>query len=417
MTEENILVQQLFRQEFSKMVAVISRLFGLDNIEIAEDIVGDTFLQATESWAKDKIPVNPSAWLYTVAKQKTLYYFRRNKIYTDKIFPHLIKNRENTAGEFDIDFSACNITDSQLRMMFAICDPVIASESQIGLALRILCGFGIDEIAEAFLSNKETINKRLSRAKEKLRTAHIKLEFPDEHEIAHRLDNVLHIIYLLFNEGYHSATKNQVLQKDFCLEAMQLGIMLTKYDRTNLPKTNALIALMCYHASRFEAREKEDNAVILYDQQDETLWNKELIAKGSHYLELAASGEELSTYHLEAGIAFWHCQKEDSMEKWRHILQHYDLLLRLNYSPVIALNRLYALYKVSGKEKTLPELLKLDLNKNHYYYTLLGELYAGIDNSKAKESFERAMELTKTQKDWHTIQAKMKAKLFYEKTN
>lgn len=412
MTEENIFIQQLFRQEFSKMVAVISRLFGLEHIETAEDIVSDTFLQATVSWKNDKIPVNPVAWLYSVAKQKTLYYFRRNKIYTNKILPHLTTSVENKGRDIDIDFLGLNITDSQLQMMFAICNPVIASESQIGLALRILCGFGIEEIAEAFLSNKETINKRLFRAKEKLRTAHIKLELPAEHEIPDRLDNVLRIIYLLFNEGYHSATKNQVLQKDFCVEAIRLAIMLTKYDKTNLPKTNALIALMCFHTSRFEAREQADNAVILYDQQDETLWNKELIGKGNYYLSLSARGGELSTYHLEAGIAFWHCHKEDNMEKWQSILYHYDLLLGLHYSPVIALNRFYAFYKVYGKEKTLPELLKLDLNNNHYYFTLLGELYAGIDNPKANENFERAISLAKTQKDKQTIEAKMKAKLF-----
>ena len=196
-------------------------------------------------------------------------------------------------------------------MLFAICHPAIASEDQIGLALRILCGFGIDEIAEAFLSNKDTINKRLYRAKEKLRTENIRMELPPEHQIACRLDNVLHIIYLLFNEGYYSKTQNQILRKDLCLEAMRLCIMLTEYEPTNLPKTNALLALMCFHASRFDARQTNGSFLVLYEQQNEELWDVALIGQGMHYLNLAAEGEEISSYHLEARIAWWHCIRED----------------------------------------------------------------------------------------------------------
>ena len=241
-------LKQLFQQEYAKMVAVISNLFGLRHIEIAEDIVGETFLTASESWGVKGMPANPTAWLYVVAKQKTLYYFRRNKIYETKVVP-AIKTTQTLEDPDDINFSPENIRDSQLQMLFAVCNPAIASEAQIGLALRILCGFGIDEIAEAFLSNKETINKRLFRAKEKLRAENVQMELPAAGEISRRLDNVLHIIYLLFNEGYYSKTNNQILQKDFCLEALRLALLLTEYERTNLPRTNALIALMCFHAS------------------------------------------------------------------------------------------------------------------------------------------------------------------------
>ena len=244
------------------MVAVISKLFGLQHIEIAEDIVSETFLQATETWGQKGIPPNPTAWLYAVAKQKTLYHFRRNKILDQKVIPEL-KNTSDTTDEIgEINFSMDNIKDSQLQMMFAVCNPAIASEAQIALALRILCGFGIDEIAEAFLTNKETINKRLFRAKEKLRTEKISLEWPGDKEINSRLDNVLHIIYLLFNEGYYSTTQNQVLRKDLCLEALRLGILLTEFNRTNQPKTNALIALMCFHSSRFDAPVLDRKSVV-----------------------------------------------------------------------------------------------------------------------------------------------------------
>src|SRR6266498_2534079 len=276
-------LKHLFQQEFSKMVAVISKLFGLQHIEIAEDIVSETFLQATETWGIKGIPQNPTAWLYAVAKQKTLYHFRRNKILDKKIIPELKITQQITNQIEEPDFSMDNIKDSELQMMFAVCNPSIASEAQIALALRILCGFGIDEIAEAFLSNKETINKRLFRAKEKLRTEKVKMELPSENEIANRLDNVLHIIYLLFNEGYYSKTQNEILRKNLCLEALRLCVMLTEYERTNLPKTNALVALMCFHASRFSARETNENSSVLYEEQNEELWDTALIKQGMHF--------------------------------------------------------------------------------------------------------------------------------------
>jgi RNA polymerase sigma-70 factor (ECF subfamily) len=270
----------------------------------------------------------------------------------------------------DLDFSPKHIRDSQLQILFAVCTPAIASEAQIGLALRILCGFGIDEIAEAFLSNKETINKRLFRAKEKLRTEHIRLGLPPESEISGRLDNVLHVIYLLFSEGYYSQTQNRVLQKELCWEAMRLGVLLTEYELTNQPKTNALMALMCFHASRFNARQAGKTAAILYEQQDERLWDTDLIQQGLQYLALSATGVQLSSYHLEARIASWHCIKEDTPGKWEEILQLYNQLLMVNYSPSVALNRTFALYKANGRDQALIELEKLKLEGNYFYNVL-----------------------------------------------
>ena len=406
MEEQHESLKHLFQQEFSKMVAVISKLFGLQHIEIAEDIVSETFLKATETWGIKGTPKNPTAWLYTVAKQKTLYHFRRNKIFKDKIVPEL-KTAQTNKEILQVNFSNDNIKDSQLQMMFAVCNPLIASEAQIGLALRILCGFGIDEIAEAFLSNKETINKRLFRAKEKLRMEKVQMELPSENEIASRLNNVLHIIYLLFSEGYYSKTQNQILRKDLCLEALRLGLMLTEYEKTNLPKTNALIALMCFHASRFSARQINENSLVLYDQQDPGLWDAGLINQGMHFLSLSAQGHEVSSYHLEARIAYWHCMKEDTKEKWEAILQLYNQLLLANYSPGVALNRTYALYKANGQEAALAEAKKLQLENNHFYFILLGELYKNIDNNKAKLNFEKAYTLARTQTEKEEIREKI----------
>lgn len=390
------------------MVAVISKLYGLQYIETAEDIVSETFLQATQTWGEKGIPENPTAWLYTVAKNKTLQDFRRNKIYAQKVMPAISAVQQMDELMPEPDFSEQRIKDSQLQMIFAICNPAIASEAQIGLALRILCGFGIDEIAEAFLSNKETINKRLFRAKEKLRSENIKIELPPQEQISKRIDNVLHVIYLLFNEGYYSKTQNHVLRKDLCVEALRLGLLLTEYEVTNLPKTNALIALMCFHASRFDARQTDDEAVVLYEDQDEKLWDDALISRGKHFLRSSLTGNEITSYHLEARIAYWHCIKADSKEKWEEILQLYNSLLLINYSPSVALNRTYALYKAKGREDAIREAEKLQLENNHFYFVLFGELYKTIDNKKAKAHLEKALRLAKTQAEQKSIAKKIK---------
>ncbi|WP_073067594.1 RNA polymerase sigma factor [Fodinibius roseus] len=389
------------------MVAVISKLYGLSNIQIAEDVVSETFLQAAETWGIEGTPKNPTAWLYVVAKRKALYHFRRKKIFSHKVSPELRVRQQQDQEIPEPDFSLHNIQDSQLQMLFAICHPAIASEAQIGLALRTLCGFGIDEIAEAFLSNKDTINKRLYRARKKLRTENIRMELPPKDEIPERLDSVLRIIYLLFNEGYYSNTQNQVLQKDLCLEAMRLGLLLTGHEETDQPKTNALVALMCFHASRFEARQHTEKPIILYDQQNPALWDTALIKQGMHFLGRSARGDEISSYHLEARIAYWHCIKEDTPEKWEDILHLYDQLLKVSYSPSIALNRMYALYKVKGAETAITEAEKLSLEDNHFYFVLLGELYRHTDPEKAIIHFEKARSLAKTPPEKEIIQAKI----------
>ncbi len=401
-------LESLFQQEFSKMVAVISRRFGLEHIEIAEDIVGETFLLAAETWSTKGLPPNPAAWLYTVAKQKALYHFRRNRIFEQKVVPELQAVQDSDGDAGVLEFSEQNIEDSQLRMIFAICNPAIVSEAQIGLALRILCGFGIEEIAEAFLTNKETINKRLFRAKEKLRSEHVTLDLPPERELADRLDNVLRVIYLLFNEGYYSRTQDAILRKDFCLEALRLGLMLTRNSRTNLPKTNALVALMCFHASRFGARQTESDPLVLYEWQDEGRWDRHLMDQGMHFLDLSADGDELSSYHLEARIASWHCLKEDTSEKWEEILLLYDKLLQVNCSPSVMLNRAYALSRVKGVEAALGEVEKLGWDDNHFYFLLLGELYRTINPGKALAHLQRACALAKTDTERKGIKRKMK---------
>ncbi|MBS1688229.1 MAG: RNA polymerase subunit sigma [Bacteroidetes bacterium] len=402
---ENELIPHLFRTEYRKIIAVLVKYFGFTHIEVAEDIAADTFLSASEMWGMHGLPENPVAWLYTVAKNKAKNLLQRESLFNQKIAPD-IKHSTSSSSQPDIDLSDANIKDSQLQMIFAVCHPAIPAEAQIGLALRILCGFGITEIANAFLSNKETINKRLMRAKEKLRTEQVKIEMPPATEIDKRLESVLTTLYLLFNEGYYSASGDTSLREDLCFEAMRLTYLLLDNKQTNTPAVNALMALMCFQASRFKARMQEGEAV-LYDDQDTALWDKELITRGERFLNLSSVGNTVSKYHFEAGIAYWHTIKTDSPDKWEHILQLYNNLLIVEYSPIAALNRTYALAKANSKQEAITEAEKLKLENNHLYHALLGELYTGINNTEAKMHFNKALQLALSSSDKKIITKKI----------
>jgi len=402
--DDQQLIPHLFRTEYRKIIAVLCKYFGLGGLENAEDIASETFLTAAQTWGLHGVPSNPTAWLYGVAKNKAKNHLQRHALFRDKIAPAL---KGEVSIEQELDLSPQNIIDSQLQMMFTICHPSISNEAQIGLALRILCGFGIEEIADAFLSNKETINKRLFRAKQQLRASGVKIGVPGPPEIEERLATVLATIYLLFNEGYYSISQDRPLRKELCLEAMRLCTMLVENAGTNMPQVNALLSLMCFHASRFDARLDTNGEIILYEEQDSSLWNVDLISKGGYFLQCAAAGNKLSKYHLEAGIAYWNTRQADTREKWENILQFYNQLLQIAYSPMAALNRTYALSRANGKEEAIVEAEKLALTDNHFYFTLLGELYTSIDDEKARLHFQKAYSLAKTQADRQIIQKKI----------
>lgn len=406
--EHKELLPNLFRTEYQKIVSVLCSLFGIQHIEIAEDIVSDTFLTASETWAIKGIPENPSAWLYTVAKNKTKNHLKRNNIFETKIVTEIKHNTPLNNPEIDIDLSDQNIADSQLAMIFTVCNPCNSEEAQIALALNLLCGFGVNEISDAFLSNREVIYKRINRAKEKLKEENIKIQHPSNSEIKDRIQTVLKTIYLLYSEGYYSISQNTTLRKDLCTEAMRLTYLLIQNESTNLPQTNALMALMCFHSSRFDARTGLNGEIILYEDQDQSLWNQELIDRGTYFLSQSSTGNTLSKYHLEAGIAYWHTIKKETIEKWENILELYNNLIILEYSPIVALNRTYALSKVKGKKEAIKEAEKLNLTDNHFYYSLLGNLYSEIDTKKALNHFETAMNLAKTSADKAIINKNMK---------
>lgn len=404
MNESNI-IPHLFKTEYSKMVSVLSKSFGLEYIETAEDIVSETFLMALDSWPYKGTPENPTAWLYTIAKNKLKNHLARNNTFIKIVNEQLAD--KNQFNEIEIDFSDKNISDSQLQMLFAVCNPSISTESQICLSLRILCGLGLNEIADAFLSNKETIHKRLQRAKEKLYSEKIKIEMPDDKEINERLNTVVQTIYLLFSEGYYSESNNSIVRKDLCIEALNLTYLLLDNSLTNNHATNALMSLMCFHSSRLEARYSENGNIVLYNDQDRTLWDTEFIEKGFHYLQQASKWEITSIYYIEASIAYWHTVDNSNPYKWTSILKLYDVLLSDKYSPIIALNRIYALSKVYGNIAAIEEAEKLNLKSNHFYLLLLAELYNLIDVEKTNEYLTKAYNYCKTDTEKTMIKKKI----------
>ena len=398
-------ISTLYRNEYSKIVSVLCKTYGISNLQFAEDVVSETFLIATETWKLKGIPKLPKSWLYAVAKNKIKDQFKRNTVFNEKIKPQLL-NAENYQ-HLEPSFSDTNIADSQLQMLFAICNPTISSESQITLALRILCGFGVQEISNAFLSNKQNINKRLGRAKKALRDKKIELSPPSNQQLVTRIDNVLSVIYLLFNEGYYSRSSNQGLKKEMCFEAMRLNYLLLENSFTNLPKVNALMALLCFHSSRFDARTDDEGELVLYADQNKEHWNKELIDKGVYYLSLSTK-EAVTKYHLEAGISFWHTKSENSAEKWENILGLYNKLLQIEYSPIIALNRTYVLSKARSKEEALHQALKINLKENHLYHSLLAQLYEGVDLKEQTSHLKTALQLVKTNGERKILADKLK---------
>ena len=361
------LLSDLFRKEYAKMVAVLCRHFGFSHLEIAEDIVSDTFLKAYELWETQPLPTNPTAWLYTVAKNKAKDYEKHVAIFQNKVK----KTLTPTEISEELTFETSEINDSQLEMLFNICDPSISVVSQISLALQILCGFTVEEIANALLTPVETIKKRLFRAKSKLREHHFQIKTVSSADIQARLETVLRCLYLFFNEGYFSETNSQFIRKEFCKEALRLTLLLVEHPQTDTPQVNALLSLMCFQSSRLEARTSATGENTLYEQQDKSKWDKDLIDRGNYYLVKACEGSQVSKYHLEAGIAYWHTTPTDE-NKWEYILRLYNQLIIIEYSSVIALNRTFAHGKVYGKEKAIVEAEKLGLEDNHYYHELLG---------------------------------------------
>jgi RNA polymerase sigma factor (sigma-70 family) len=406
------LVEHLFRTEAGKMTAALTRLFGFERYEMAQDIVQDTIYQALRDWSYNRVPANPTAWLYHVAKNKAIDYLRReNKFHeiTSELKP-LLQSGYTMQPIVHFYFSDNEIADSQLRMMFATCHPAIPEETQIALVLKTLCGFSVEEIARAFLSNNATIEKRLYRAKEKIREEKIQLQVPAGAQLEKRLHAVLHSLYLLFNEGYNSSSGDAIIRKDLCYEAVRLCILLSEHEQCNIPEIRALLALMCYNASRFDARIDDHGFIILLKDQDRNKWDHELIKKGHYYMESAGESDVVSSYHLEAAISSFHCTASSfEATDWKSILMLYNELIKRNQSPIVQLNRAIALGMAQSKEEAVKEVLQITVLQHHYLYnSTLGDLYTELGNqSKALLYYLEAIKQTNSPQEKELLKKKM----------
>ena len=406
------LVDHLFRHESGKMIAVLTRLLGIQNLQTAQDIVQDTLLQAMNTWSIHGTPENPSAWLYKVAKNKAIDFLRRHKKFNEITpkYAYLLQSeltRSNTISQLFLDHE---IQDSQLRMMFACCHPAIPAESQIALTLKTLCGLSTAEIAKAFLTTDDTITKRIYRAKEKIKAEGIELEVPSGDQLPARINAVLKSLYLLFNEGYNSSHPEQLLREELCHEAMRLCLLLAQHPVAGFPRVNALLALMCFQASRFATRLDENNTIVLLKYQDRSKWSRPLIQKGFDYLDKAAEPFEVSPYHLEAAIASLHAAAS-SFEKtdWQSIYHLYEMLYQLQPNPVVAMNKAIASAYAISKQQALEELQQIKgLEQHHLYYSSIGEVYFELNQTgMAKDFFEKAISLTTSSAEKKLLQDKI----------
>ncbi len=408
----NQLVDHLFRHESGKMIAVLSRLLGLQNLSAAEDIVQDTLLQAMSSWSYSGLPDQPAAWLHRVARNKAIDLLRREKRFREisPEYAKLVQSEWTLAPTVQQLFLENEIQDSQLQMIFTACHPSIPEESRIAFTLKTLCGLSTAEIAKAFLCPEETISKRIYRAKEKIRAEAIELNIPEGDEIAARLDIVLKTLYLLFNEGYNSSHPDQLIRTDLCEEAIRLCMMLCHHPLTGLPRTHALLSLFYFQSSRLNSRLDNNGSIVLLKHQNRSGWDQSLIQKGFDQLEMAAQPFEVSGYHLEAGIASLHAAAP-SFEKtdWKSIYHLYEILYQLQPNPIVALNKAIASAYAISNQHALDELKRIEgLDKHYLYFATIGEIYFEMQQAqKALENFLIAARLTSSAAEKKLLQAKI----------
>jgi RNA polymerase sigma factor (sigma-70 family) len=403
----NALVDHLFRHESGKMVSVLTRILGMNNLDVAHDIVQDTLLKAMSQWRYGDVPANPAAWLYTVAKNKAIDYYRTER---SRQKAAEASTEDEPEARWGTLFTENEIEDSVLRMIFVCCHPSIPEESQIALSLKTLCGLSTSEIARAFLTSEDTVAKRIYRAKEKIITDKIPLEVPKGSLLQDRLDNVLHVLYLLFNEGYNSSNPDELIRKDLCAEAMRLCFFLTQRASTNQPACNALLALMCFQSSRLDSRIDDNGNIITLKYQDRKTWNKALIEKGQDYLDLAAEANDVSVYHLEAAIAALHASSPSfEQTDWKSVYDLYEILYSMKPSPVVALNKAIASSYAISFESALEQLRKIKgLEKHYLFHAAVGEVCMQLNmKAEAKHHFEIASTLTSSHSEQQLLREKV----------
>jgi len=397
-------VEHFFRREAGRLVAVLTRFFGFRNFDLVEEMVQSALLEALQSWRVRGVPANPSAWVHKVAKNKILDALRRDDLGRRVCEEWAVSRPSGSAGLDDL-FLDTAIEDSQLRMIFACCHPVLARENQLALTLKTLCGFGVPEIARALLINEETVKKRLQRATRELATNHVSLEPPDATQLIERLDAVHQVLYLIFNEGYSSTKGESAIRADLCEDAAYLCHLLCSHPRCSTSTTRALMALMLFHAARLEARLDEQGSILLMEDQDRTKWDERLIRRARDFLDQSAEGTTVSPFHLEAGISLYHCSAKCYSETdWPAILRLYDALLTLHRSPVYLLNRAIVIAEIEGPCAGIRALRETEqesaLRHYHLFDATLGELYRRSgDMERARQYLEAARRKTASPHD------------------
>lgn len=382
------------------MVATLTGIFGLEHLTLAEDVVQEALSRALRTWPFYGVPRNPAAWIMRASRNLALDAVRREKSFRDKE-PEIVHRMEQGADASPDApiFGEQEIADDRLRMMFVCCHPLIPADAQAALALKTLCGFGIMEIASAFLTTEAAIAKRLTRARQKIREARIPFEIPAGEELARRLDGVLQSLYLLFNEGYKASSGPKLVREDVCEEAIRLAGLLAEHAAGDQPKTHALLALMLLNAARTPSRLDDDGNLLRLQEQDRTRWDQKMIARGMFHFAKSAEGDVITEYHLQAGIAACHCAARDyASTDWKQILALYDRLMEFDDSPVIALNRAVALAEVHGPQtgiEAVGAIRNLQSLESYYLlYAVLGEFESRLNHAHAAAAhFRKSLQL------------------------
>lgn len=399
------LVENFFRHEAGRLHGALARRFGVQNLALIEDVVQEALLRALRTWSMGGIPPNPAAWIGRVAHNLALDALRHRGMSAGKEDAIAFHHAQTAAAPAAPDALASadenEIRDDALRLMFVCCHPLLAPDSQVVLALKVLCGFSTAEIARAFLGTEAAIEKQLTRTKQRLRDAGVPFELPEGESLAPRLDGVLATLYLLFNEGYKASSGDRLLREDLCREALRLASLLVAHPAGDTPRAHALLALMLFNSARFPARVDEQGELLRLESQDRSRWDRALIDLGLRHLLAAAEGDALTEYHVQAGIAACHCLAPDSASTdWARILAHYDDLMRIKPSPVVALNRAVAVANLRGPRAGLeavaamPDRARLD--SHHLVHAVCGELRWRLgEHRAAAESFRRALSLAR----------------------
>lgn len=405
-------IDHLFRRQSGKMVAVLTHLFGISELELVEDVVQESFLYALQTWKLRGIPDNAEAWLLQVAKNKAIDHLRRKQYHQR----YLQQTANHTAETIDVFFHDQEMADSQLRMIFACCHPKLKEADQLALTLNLVFSFSIAEIARALVTTESQVQKRLFRAKALLKTGEVQLEIPAGASLAGRSETVYTVLYLLFNEGYCSTKADAFIRHDLCMEAMRCCQLLCEHKQTAGPPVFALLALMCFHAARFNSRIDAGDEMILLQHQDRSSWDHELMDVGRRYLEQSADGTFISRYHLEASIAAEHAlAKSFDSTNWPRLLFLFDLLVQLYPSPVAMLNRAVVLAETGDIQQAIAAVLhipgiELLLQTQHLYSAVLGDLYAKLSEQvKALEYFQQAQSLTRSPAEQKLLHQKIAA--------